>query len=161
AVCWQWATTVGNDYVGPRLLPMIMFPRATIRGIFSIEWFSDENWEALNRELGGMVRRGEVTYQNTIRHAFDAIPAPYRALWAGRAANRGKLPVEGWGRAQRPAVSGGGPARTGPSTVWGSVSSSTATTPERSMARSSVPRYDAMTAGSDRTCWGLPSAMIV
>jgi len=94
AVCWQWATTVGNDYVGPRLLPMIMFPRATIRGIFSIEWFSDENWEALNRELGGMVRRGEVTYQNTIRHGFDAIPGAYQTLWTDRTANRGKLLVE-------------------------------------------------------------------
>ena len=38
AVCWQWATQAGRDYTGPRLLPYIMQPRTTIRGIFAHEW---------------------------------------------------------------------------------------------------------------------------
>jgi NADPH-dependent curcumin reductase CurA len=94
AVCWQWATQVGSDYVGPRLLPHIMFPRTTIRGIFVLEWFTDENWHALHRELGGMIRRGEITYHETIRHGFDDIPNAYQTLYVNRTANRGKVLVK-------------------------------------------------------------------
>jgi NADPH-dependent curcumin reductase CurA len=94
AVCWQWATQVGNDYVGPRLLPYIMFPRTTIRGIFVLEWFTEQNWDALHDELGGMVRRSEIAYHQTIRHGFDEIPNAYQSLYVNRAANRGKVLVE-------------------------------------------------------------------
>jgi NADPH-dependent curcumin reductase CurA len=94
AVCWQWATQVGRDYAGPRLLPHIMFPRTTIRGIFAIEWFTEQNWAALHEDLGGMVRRGEIVYHQTVHHGFDAIPAAYRSLYTDRAANRGKVLVE-------------------------------------------------------------------
>lgn len=94
AVCWQWATQVGNDYAGPRLLPYIMFPRTTIRGIFSLEWFTEQNWDALHDELGSMVRRGEVAYHQTIRRGFDEIPNAYQSLYVNRAANRGKVLVE-------------------------------------------------------------------
>ncbi|MFI7102534.1 MDR family NADP-dependent oxidoreductase [Streptomyces sp. NPDC050161] len=94
AVCWQWATQVGREGVGPRLLPYIMFPRTTIRGIFSLEWFTDENWAALHTELGGMVRRGEVTCEHTVHHGFDNIPAAYGSLYRDRAASRGKVLVK-------------------------------------------------------------------
>ncbi|MCW2915048.1 MAG: yfmJ1 [Actinomycetia bacterium] len=94
AVCWQWATQVGNDYVGPRLLPYIMFPRTTIRGIFALEWFTEQNWDALHDELGGMVRRGEIAYHQTIRRGFDDIPNAYQSLYVNRGANRGKVLVE-------------------------------------------------------------------
>jgi NADPH-dependent curcumin reductase CurA len=94
AVCWQWATQVGNDYVGPRLLPYIMFPRTTIRGIFSLEWFTKQNWDALHDELGGMVHRGEIAYHQTIRRGFDNIPNAYQSLYANTATNRGKVMVE-------------------------------------------------------------------
>lgn len=94
AVCWQYATTVGADYVGPRLLPHIMFPRTTIRGIFSIEWFTDENWEALHADLGAMVRRREIAYDQTIHDGFDNIPAAYQSLFVNRAASRGKVLVK-------------------------------------------------------------------
>ncbi len=94
AVCWQWASQVGNDHVGPRLLPYIMFPRTTIRGIFSLEWFTEQNWDALHDELGGMVRRGEITYHQTIRQGFDDIPSAYQSLYANRGANRGKVLVQ-------------------------------------------------------------------
>ncbi|HWL44958.1 MAG TPA: NADP-dependent oxidoreductase [Ilumatobacter sp.] len=94
AVCWQYGSTVGNEYVGPRLLPMIMFPRTTIRGIFSIEWFTDENWQAMNDDLGALVRSGEVTYDQTVWHGFDEIPRAYESLFKNRAANRGKVLVE-------------------------------------------------------------------
>jgi NADPH-dependent curcumin reductase CurA len=94
AVCWQWATQVGEDYIGPRLLPYIMFPRTTIRGIFVLEWFTEENWNALHDELGGMVRRGEIRYDHTIRYGFDEIPNAYQSLYVDRSANRGKVLVE-------------------------------------------------------------------
>ncbi|MDT3396172.1 NADP-dependent oxidoreductase [Streptomyces sp. B1866] len=94
AVCWQWATQVAGDFVGPRLLPYIMFPRATIRGIFAIEWFSEENWKALRDELGGLVRDGEITYDQTVWKGFDSIPDAYQSLYTDRAANRGKVLVE-------------------------------------------------------------------
>ncbi|MFE7589373.1 MDR family NADP-dependent oxidoreductase [Kitasatospora sp. NPDC057512] len=94
AVCWQWGSQVGGDWAGPRLLPMIMFPRTTIRGIFSLEWFTEENWAALRRDLGALVRSGELTYQETLHRGFDSIPAAYRGLYVDRSANRGKVLVE-------------------------------------------------------------------
>lgn len=94
AVCWQWATQVGNEHTGPRLLPYLMFPRATVRGIFSLEWFTDENWRALHTDLGGRVRRGEIVCDHTVYHGFDTIPAAYAGLYAGPAAHRGKVLVE-------------------------------------------------------------------
>ena len=94
AVCWQWATQIARDDTGPRLLPYIMFPRTTIRGIFSLEWFTPENWEALHTDLGGMIRRGEIRYRQTVHHGFDTIPAVYQSLYTDPAANRGKVLVE-------------------------------------------------------------------
>ncbi|MHC3458930.1 MDR family NADP-dependent oxidoreductase [Streptomyces flavovirens] len=94
AVCWQWATQVGNEGVGPRLLPYLMFPRATVRGIFSLEWFTEQNWQALHTELGGLVRRGEVVFDHTVHHGFDAIPTAYDSLYRDRGVNRGKVLVE-------------------------------------------------------------------
>ncbi|MFJ2868696.1 MDR family NADP-dependent oxidoreductase [Kitasatospora sp. NPDC087314] len=94
AVCWQWGSQVGGDWAGPRLLPMIMFPRTTIRGIFSLEWFTEENWSALRRELGALVRSGDLDYQETVHQGFDNIPAVYRSLYVDRSANRGKVLVE-------------------------------------------------------------------
>ncbi|MQS11075.1 NADP-dependent oxidoreductase [Streptomyces kaniharaensis] len=94
AVCWQWASQVGGDWVGPRLLPMIMFPRTTIRGIFAPEWFTDENWAALRAEVGGLVRSGEIAFEQTVHHGFDSIPEAYRSLYTDRAASRGKVLVE-------------------------------------------------------------------
>ncbi|WP_299534461.1 NADP-dependent oxidoreductase [uncultured Streptomyces sp.] len=94
AVCWQWATQVGRDAVGPRLLPYLMFPRATVRGIFSLEWFTEENWCALHAELGDLVRRGEVVCDHTLYHGFDSIPAAYASLYHDRGAGRGKVLVQ-------------------------------------------------------------------
>jgi NADPH-dependent curcumin reductase CurA len=94
AVCWQWATQVGNDVSGPRLLPYIMFPRTAIRGIFAPEWFTEANWNALHDDVGGLIRRGEIVYHHTIRHGFDEIPNAYRSLYVDPAANRGKVLVE-------------------------------------------------------------------
>ncbi|MEV7184145.1 NADP-dependent oxidoreductase [Kitasatospora sp. NPDC093102] len=94
AVCWQWASQVGGDWVGPRLLPLIMFPRTTIRGIFSLEWFTEENWAGLRRDVGPLVRGGELRYRQTVHQGFDSIPAAYRGLYLDRAASRGKVLVE-------------------------------------------------------------------
>ncbi|RPK54529.1 putative NADP-dependent oxidoreductase YfmJ [Streptomyces sp. ADI96-02] len=93
AVCWQWATQVGNDTVGPRLLPYLMFPRTTVRGIFSLEWFTEQNWKDLHSELGGQVRRGEVVCDHTLHHGFDSIPAAYASLYQDRGSDRGKVLV--------------------------------------------------------------------
>ncbi|UUU36521.1 NADP-dependent oxidoreductase [Streptomyces sp. CA-210063] len=93
AVCWQWATQIAGDHVGPRLLPYIMFPRTTVRGIFAEEWYDDRTLDAMHDELGGMVRRGEIAHHETVRHGFDSIPEAYRSLYTDSAANRGKLLV--------------------------------------------------------------------
>ncbi|MFF0410708.1 zinc-binding dehydrogenase [Kitasatospora sp. NPDC004745] len=93
AVCWQWGSQVGGRWTGPRLLPMIMFPRTTVRGIFSLEWFTEENWTALRRDLGGLVRSGDLQYHQTVHRGFDTIPAAYRSLYQDRAASRGKVLV--------------------------------------------------------------------
>lgn len=94
AVCWQWAAQIGGDHLGPRLLPYIMFPRTTIRGIFSLEWFTEENWAALHHEVGGLVRSGELRYHQTVHQGFDTVPAAYQSLWGGDGAGRGKVLVE-------------------------------------------------------------------
>ncbi|MER7768382.1 NADP-dependent oxidoreductase [Kitasatospora sp. NPDC096140] len=94
AVCWQWGSQVGGDWAGPRLLPMIMYPRTTIRGIFSLEWFTEENWAALRRDFGALVRGGELSYQQTVHRGFESIPAAYRSLYVDRSASRGKVLVE-------------------------------------------------------------------
>ncbi|MGW8702356.1 MDR family NADP-dependent oxidoreductase [Streptomyces eurythermus] len=94
AVSWQWASTVGGDRQGPRLLEMIMRPRTTIRGIYAQDWYSDEDFAALRNELGGMVRRGEIHYDETVHHGFDRIPQAYRGLYENKAESRGKLIVE-------------------------------------------------------------------
>ncbi|MGW7517741.1 MDR family NADP-dependent oxidoreductase [Streptomyces sp. NPDC054796] len=94
AVCWQWATTVNGELTGPRLLPYIMFPRTTIRGIFAQEWFTEPLLAEMHRELGGLVRRGELHYDQTVRKGFDEIPAAYQSLYVHREANRGKVLVE-------------------------------------------------------------------
>ncbi|GAB7046312.1 MDR family NADP-dependent oxidoreductase [Catenuloplanes indicus] len=94
AVCWQWATQVNRDYTGPRLLPYIMQPRTTIRGIFAHEWFTEENLTAMRDELGGMIRRGELRFRQTIYRGFDEIPAAYQSLYVDRSGNRGKVLVE-------------------------------------------------------------------
>ncbi|MFI9158117.1 zinc-binding dehydrogenase [Kitasatospora aureofaciens] len=94
AVCWQWGSQVGGEWAGPRLLPMIMFPRTLIRGIFALEWFTEENWSALRRDLGALVRSGDLRYRQTVHRGFDSIPAAYRSLYADRSASRGKVLVE-------------------------------------------------------------------
>jgi NADPH-dependent curcumin reductase CurA len=94
AVCWQWAVQVGTEYVGPRLLPYIMFPRATIRGIYVLEWFTPENWSELRDVFGGLIRRGEIKYSQTIHEGFDNIPRAYQSLYVGSENNRGKVMVK-------------------------------------------------------------------
>lgn len=94
AVCWQWATTVNGETTGPRLLPYIMFPRTTIRGIFAQEWFTEPLLSRMHQELGGLVRAGEIRYHQTVHHGFDAVPHAYRTLYRDRERTRGKVLVE-------------------------------------------------------------------
>ncbi|GAA2834310.1 NADP-dependent oxidoreductase [Kitasatospora sp. CM 4170] len=94
AVCWQWATTVNGELTGPRLLPYIMFPRTTVRGIFAQEWFTGPLLAEMHRELGGLVREGRIRYHQTVHKGFDEIPKAYRSLYLDREANRGKVLVE-------------------------------------------------------------------
>lgn len=93
AICWQWAVQVLKEYSGPRLFPYIMFPRATIRGIFSLEWFTPENWTELHDVVGGLIRRDEISYSQTVYQGFDQIPAAYQSLYSGSENNRGKVVV--------------------------------------------------------------------
>jgi NADPH-dependent curcumin reductase CurA len=94
AVCWQWAVQIGEQYVGPRLLPYILFPRTTIRGIHAQEWFTPENWRELHDALGGLIRRGDIRYSQTIYDGFDTIPDAYQSLYTGSERNRGKVLVK-------------------------------------------------------------------
>ncbi|MFE9608589.1 zinc-binding dehydrogenase [Streptomyces sp. NPDC006012] len=94
AVSWQWGTTVCGDQTGPRLLEHIMRPRTTIRGIYAQDWCNEEDYDALHEDLGGMIRRGEIRYDQTVRQGFGNIPAAFASLYQDRTANRGKLLVE-------------------------------------------------------------------
>ncbi|RKT83470.1 NADPH-dependent curcumin reductase CurA [Saccharopolyspora antimicrobica] len=94
AVCWQWSNQVCGDDVGPRLLQHILYPQTTIRGIYVLEWFTEPNWNALHEELGGLIRRGEIRYDQTVHHGIDAIPAAYQSIFTSSSGNRGKVLVE-------------------------------------------------------------------
>lgn len=94
AVCWQWGHQIAGEDVGPRLLPRIMYPRATIRGVYALEWFTDENWAALREELGGLVRGGEIRCDHTTYHGIDSVPDAYRSLYRNDSGNLGKVLVE-------------------------------------------------------------------
>ncbi len=94
AICWQWATQVNQEYGGPRILPYIMFPRATIRGIYALEWFTEDNWSALIKEVGSHIKRGEITYHHDMHEGFDSIPTAYQSLFNNSDKNRGKVLVK-------------------------------------------------------------------
>lgn len=94
AICWQWATQVNGEYGGPRILPYIMFPRATIRGIYALEWFTPDNWGTLIQELGEHIKRGDIKFTENIHKGFDNIPSAYQSLFSGSEKNRGKVLVE-------------------------------------------------------------------
>lgn len=93
AVNWQWSIQVEGSTVGPRPLQHIMFPRATVRGIFASEWATGDNWAALIDEVGGMIRRGEIKVQQIIYDGFDRIPEAYDSLFTPGNRNRGKVLV--------------------------------------------------------------------
>jgi len=94
AICWQLATQLGIEPChGPRLFPMIMFPRTTIRGIFSLEWFTEENWKGLIQEVGGHIESGEMRYHEVVYDGFDSIPQAYESLFRGTERTRGKVVV--------------------------------------------------------------------
>lgn len=94
AVCAQFETQVGGDPHGPRLLPMLMRPQATVRGVFSLEWMEDPTcWVEMEAELGGLIRSGGLVHDHTMHEGFDAIPAAYASLFADTPDKRGKVLV--------------------------------------------------------------------
>ena len=95
AICWQMALQTGSEpRIGPRMLDITMFNRVTIRGIFGLEWFDEENWNALISELGGYIKSGKIKCNQTIHKGFDNIPKAYSSVFNGTEANRGKILVE-------------------------------------------------------------------
>jgi NADPH-dependent curcumin reductase CurA len=94
AVSWQWSTHVGQDTTGPRLLPFIIQPSVTVRGIFVEEWWTEENQQALYDDLAGPLRSGDIRYEETVFEGFDALPQAYHALYHRSAGVRGKLLVK-------------------------------------------------------------------
>ncbi|ONI92555.1 NADP-dependent oxidoreductase [Saccharothrix sp. ALI-22-I] len=95
AVCAQFESQAGGPQEGPRLLPMLMRPRATVRGIFSLEWLEDPACvKDLEHRFGALVASGEVVYDHTVHHGIDTIPDAYRSLFVNRTAKRGKVLVE-------------------------------------------------------------------
>lgn len=94
AVCAQFESQVGGEPTGPRLLPMLMRPQATVRGVFSLEWMEDPAcWAELEADLGALVRTGQVVAEHTLHDGFDAIPAAYASLFDDGAGKRGKVLV--------------------------------------------------------------------
>jgi NADPH-dependent curcumin reductase CurA len=95
AICWQLATQLEIEpNTGPRLFPLIMFPRVTIRGIFALEWFNEKNWNELAEVVGGHINRGEIKYHEVLYEGFDIIPQAYLSLFKGTEKNRGKVIVK-------------------------------------------------------------------
>lgn len=95
AICWQLATQLGIEpMIGPRLFPHIMFPRTTIRGIFSLEWFTDENWQQLTEVVGGYIKRNQVKYHEVHYEGFDMIPQAYLSLFKGTEKTKGKVVIK-------------------------------------------------------------------
>lgn len=95
AICWQLATQLEIEpKIGPRLFPLIMFPRATIRGIFALEWFTDDNWNQLVSVVGGYIKEGKIKYHEVHYEGFDNILKAYSTLYKGTEKTRGKVIVK-------------------------------------------------------------------
>lgn len=95
AICWQLATQLEIEPdTGPRLFPLIMFPRATIRGIFALEWFTEDNWNELAKVVGGYIKQGKIKYHEVHYEGFDNIPHAYSTLFKGTEKTRGKVIVK-------------------------------------------------------------------
>lgn len=95
AVSWQWDTFVNGGGNGPYLLGQIIQSSTTIRGIWAQNWVSQENYEKMNDELGSLIRRGEVKYDQTLFDGFDNIPSVHKRLFSGdRTKIRGKFIVK-------------------------------------------------------------------
>ena len=95
AVSWQWDNFVNGGGNGPHLLAHIIQNSVTIRGIWAQNWVAKENYDAMHDELGNMIRRGEIRYDQTVFHGFDNIPKTYKRLFGSdRETIRGKLIVK-------------------------------------------------------------------
>lgn len=95
AICWQLATQLEIEpSIGPRLFPIIMFPRVTIRGIFALEWFTEDNWNELAEVVGAYIQRGKIKYHEVHYEGFDNIPEAYSSLFKGTEKTRGKVIVK-------------------------------------------------------------------
>lgn len=95
AICWQMVLQTGKEpRVGPRMLDITMFNRTTIRGIFGLEWFDEENWQALIEEVGGHIKAGTLSYNEVVHKGFDNVPNAYSTMFTNTAKNRGKVLVE-------------------------------------------------------------------
>ena len=95
AICWQMAIQTEHEpRIGPRMLDITMFNRTTIRGIFGLEWFDEENWTALIKELGGYIKSGQIKVSQTVHKGFDNIPEAYFSIFNKTEKNRGKILVE-------------------------------------------------------------------
>ncbi len=95
AICWQLATQLDIEpNTGLRLLSIIMFPRVTIRGIFALEWFTEENWTELINVVGGHIQTGKLKYHEVHYTGFDNIPTAYASLYNNTTKTLGKVIVK-------------------------------------------------------------------
>lgn len=94
AVSWQWGTTVTGEGNSPRLLEQIIQPSTTVQGLWAQDWYSEENFNALHDEVGSLIRRGEIRYDQTEYQGFDNIPSSYQRLFSDRENIRGKVIVK-------------------------------------------------------------------
>jgi len=95
AICWQMALQIGAEpRIGPRMLDITMFNRTTIRGIFGLEWFTEENWQGLIDDVGSHIKSGTIEYHEILHEGFDSIPDAYFSVFNNTENNFGKILVK-------------------------------------------------------------------
>jgi len=79
-----------EEQTGPRLLPLIVYKRLSIRG-FLIADYADRFPEGIT-QLSAWLKEGKLTYSETIVQGFNKLPQAFIGLFEGK--NEGKMIVE-------------------------------------------------------------------
>ena len=85
----QYQGGLDQPDLGPRLLPHMLYQRATIQGILSRDFL--HRMDEMKAIVAPWVQRGEIVFEETIIDGFGQLPAALNSLFEG--ANLGKLLV--------------------------------------------------------------------
>jgi NADPH-dependent curcumin reductase CurA len=86
----QYSGGLDAPELGPRFLHHMLYQRATIQGMLARDYL--HRMDEMIRIVGPWVQRGEIVFEETIVHGFEALPATLNQLFTGD--HRGKLLVE-------------------------------------------------------------------